>query len=575
LRVANENTPMKVKEKLLLFLLCFSLLHGASSPLMFEGNKEISQRELYDMLHVAQPYFYEFWKKEPSVNPQRGTLIAQAVKNYYRSRGFFHANVTVAQKEQTLQITIEENLPTRVVDIAINSQLDIKPYIPFTLGMIFDAQKFDQSKKDIKLFYGDYGYCDAEIQTKAWIDIKTNSAYLTYETTQNGLCYFDKIAILPSQNIDTDIIESFLSIEEGSLFSTKSIRQSYENLYGNEGIAKALIDTEVIEKGKAHAKVSVTENEKPIRFQIGLGVSSDEGFMALLGVKHRNLFGNLKTLALNTRVTQIKQTIETNFDMPLVNHQATGVKVGYENELFLGFKEERVFGSLYLKQKGVEHQFQESLVFDNSLTYDSQDEALYVPGSLFLASPKLEWSYDTRDNFLNPTQGHFIRSSVMGSLESELSDATYYKYNLSGGFIIPFLPSTLAFKADFGSLHLFSGDLPPSYLFYAGGMNSNRAYGYRKLGKINDKEDPIGFDSLLETTVEYRFGIWEKLRGVVFQDTTFIAETAIPDTSKGYYSAGFGLRYVTPIGPLGVDFGFDINDPSRRYAFHFHIGELF
>ncbi len=564
-----------MKERIVLFLLFFSLLQGDSIPINFQGNEYVSKRELYDMLNLSKPYLYEFWKKEPTVDSDKAALIAQTVKNYYKTRGFFHATVSHLQKDAAIQILIQENLPITVASISLNSDIDIKLSIPFQNGTIFDAQKFDQSKKDIKLLYADQGYCNAELEAKAWIDTDTNSAYLTYEAMPSALCYFGKITINPSKTIDADIIDSLLYIEEGELFSTKHIRQSYQSLYASEGISKAVIDTQTHEKEKASVTVSVTENEKPIRFQIGLGVSSDEGLMALLGIKHRNLFGNLKTLALNTRVTEIKQTIQTNFDMPLANRNSTGAELGYSNEIFLGFKEEKVFGSIFLKQRNIPHEFQESLVFDHSLTYDSQDEVLFQPGTLFILSPKLEWNYDTRDNILNPTAGHFIRSEVMGSVQSEVSDATYYKYKLSGAYIIPFLPSTVALRASFGSLHLFNGDIPPSYLFYAGGMNSNRAYGYRKLGPSNVNGNPTGFHSLLETTAEYRFAIYGKLRGVLFNDNTFIGKNEIPNYDQGYYSAGVGLRYLTPIGPIAIDFGVDINDPTEQYAFHFHIGELF
>jgi translocation and assembly module TamA len=319
----------------------------------------------------------------------------------------------------------------------------------------------------------------------------------------------------------------------------------------------------------------VSENEKPIRFQAGLGVNSDEGPMASLGVKHRNLLGNLKTLSLETKVSAIKQTIKTNFDMPLAERESTGVELGFENEEFVGYKESRTFGTLFLKQREKPNTFKESLFFDNSHTYESDDISLYPDGNLFVVSPKLEWGHDVRDKILDPTKGYFINSEIMGSLLCEVSDATYYKFKLSGGYILPLSPSILALKASFGSLHLYQGDIPESYLFYAGGMNSNRAYGYRKLSPTTDAGVAIGSDSILETTVEYRFPIYGDFKGVVFNDNTFIGTRAVPDYDNGYYSAGVGIRYLTPIGPIAIDIGFNIANPTAQYALHFHVGELF
>ena len=564
-----------MKLKIVCLLLFTSLLYADLMPVVFEGNTQVSERALYEALNLHKPYLYEFWKKEPTVNPETLILLAETIKNFYRSQGFFHTTVSHSTDGQTIHFFIQEGLPIRIADITMISMFDIHLLIPLKKGEIFDSVKFDESKKAVKLLYADQGYCNTKVEAKAWIDIETDSAYLAYDVTPNRLCYFGPINIEPSEHIDAEIIRSFLYIKEGEPFSPRDIRRSYQSLYGQEGISKAIIDTEIEEKTVSSAKVTVTENEKPIRFQTGIGASSDEGAMFSLGVKHRNLFGNLKTLGISTRITEIKKTVKSNFDMPLENRNATGAEIGLENERFLGFREERLFGSIYLKQRDIPYLFQESLLFDHTITYDSEDIIVFPEGKLFVLSPKLQWTYDMRDNILDPTQGHFVRSEFMGSLQSDISDASYYKYLLSGGYILPLSSSIVALKVDFGSLRLYDGDIPSSYRFYTGGMNSNRAYSYRELGPTNDEGDPLGSDSVLETTVEYRFPIYGNFRGVVFNDNTYIGNSYYPDYDQGYYSAGLGLRYSTPIGPIAIDFGFDLEDPAEQYAFHFHIGELF
>jgi outer membrane translocation and assembly module TamA len=44
------------------------------------------------------------------------------------------------------------------------------------------------------------------------------------------------------------------------------------------------------------------------------------------------------------------------------------------------------------------------------------------------------------------------------------------------------------------------------------------------------------------------------------------------------YTAGFGVRYRTPIGPLRLDIGFKLNQPgplANGYAIHLSIGQAF
>lgn len=564
-----------MKKKTLIFLLFSTLLFADTHLLFFSKNKEITSRELYDALGLYKPYFFEFYADEPTLEEKDVELSVEALKDYYRSKGFYHADISHIIDEESITIIIKENKPVMVKSVTYSAGLDINKHIPFKKGDIFDADKFTQSKKDIKIFYAKSSFCKAELNAKAWIDIESNSAYLDYKVLQNERCRFGEIEVNPSKNIDREILESLLDMKEGELFSSDKIATSYETLYGYEGISKTVIDTNVNKNNSVAIALSVFENENPLRFEAGVGASSDEGAMFMLGLKHRNFLGNLKTAGIETRVTQIKQSIKANFDMPLLHRNATGLETGYENEDFFAFKESRVFTDIYLLQKRTPHLFKESLLFDRSKTYDSDDLTIIPEYTIFLISPKLEWSYDTRDKMLDPRSGYFINSKIMGSVKSGISDATYYKFKARGGYILPIYDYIAGFRATFGTLEVIDGDIPPSYRFFAGGMHSNRAYSYRKLGPTDSRNNSIGSESILEATAEIRFDIYGDLRGVLFSDNTFLGNESMPSYDNGYYSAGFGLRYKTPIGPIAIDVGFDIENPTNQYAIHFHIGELF
>ncbi|MCK9453808.1 BamA/TamA family outer membrane protein [Sulfurimonas sp.] len=559
----------------LLSTLHSTLLFSNTHLLFFSGNKKISSRELYDALELYKPYPFEFYANGPAIELENIELTLHALENYYKSKGFHHADISYISDEKSVTLQINEDEPIIVKSVTYIAGIDVSKKIPFKEGDIFDADKFIQSKKDIKILYANSSFCNAKLNAKAWIDIEQNSAYLTYEVLQNEKCYFGNIEIKPAKSIDSDIIKSLICMEEGALFSSKKIDESYRNLYGYEAISKVVIETNVREGNKVDIVLSVSENEKPMRFKAGVGVSSDEGAMFMLGLKHRNFLDNLKTIGIETRVTQIKQTLKTNFDMPLLEKNTVGIEVGYENEDFVTFKESRVFSELYFSQKRVPHTFAQSLIFDNSKTYESDDALLIPEYSLFLISPKLDWSYDTRDNVLDPTRGYFINSHIMGSLKSDISDATYYKFRVNGGYVTTVEDYIVALRGRFGTLNVQDGFIPPSYRFFAGGMHSNRAYGYRKLGPTDNKNDLMGSDSILEATAEIRFNIYGNLRGVIFSDNTYLGNESMPISDNGYYTLGVGLRYKTPIGPIAIDIGFDTQDPTKQYAIHFHIGELF
>ncbi len=560
---------------LLLLLLLFSLLYAKKVPLYFQGNHALDSTALYEALDIDVPLFFEFWKERPSIDPKMQTLYVEYLKEFYKSKGFYHTNIISSDTDNSaVTIAIEENSPIIISNIETVSALDVDEIISLKKGMVFDAERFGESKKALKKFYINKGFCNAEVDAKSWLDIERNRAYILYSIIQNKRCYFGEIGISSPPTIHGDIIRTFLKFKEQDRYSTERIRQSYDALYAQEGIAKVLIDVSERHDNLVPVHVSVGDHDRPIRFNMGLGFSSDEGFALSMGIKHRNFLSNLKTLSLKGRYTDIKKSVTSTFSMPLRNRNILGAEVGYVDERFEGYKERRTYETIYLNQYRKPHTFFEGIKYDHAVTYDSKDDDIFKNSDLYLLSLLAGWRYDVRDKFLDPTRGYFIKSDLSGAHNAFFSDATYLKYELSGGYIHNMGSSVIAFRAKYGSIKVFDGAVPASYRFYAGGMNSNRAYSYRMLGPKNINEDPVGFERVAEGTIEYRFPISGNFRAVLFSDTTFIGNSEGSNYDNAYVSIGAGLRYVTPIGPIALDFGVDTAD-TNQYAVHFHIGELF
>ena len=558
-----------------MLLVLLGVLHAAKVPLYFQGNHALDTTALYEALDIKVPLFFEFWKERPAIDPKMRDLYVEYLKEFYKSKGYYHTTIKALEEQrERVVIRIEENAPIIISSIDTVSKLDIDAAIPFARNEVFDAELFGESKKSIKKLYVNKGFCNVDVDAKSWLDIEQNRAYILYDITPNMRCYFGKITVSSPETITSDIVRTFLKFKAHERYSTELIRQSYDALYAQEGVAKVLIDVSERHDNIVPVHVSVEAHEKPIRFNMGMGFSSDEGFAFSMGIKHRNFLSDLKTLSLRGRYTDIKKSVTGTFSMPLRNRNIFGAEVGYVDERFEGYNERRTYETLYLNQYRKPHTFFEGIKYDHALTYDSKDDTIFKNSDLYLLSLLLGWRYDVRDKFLDPTRGYFIKTDVSGAHNAVFSDATYVKYELSGGYIHNMGNSVMAFRAKYGSIKMFDGVIPASYRFYAGGMNSNRAYSYRMLGPKNTNGDPVGFSSVTEATVEYRFPISGNFRGVLFSDTTFIGNSERANYNHAYVSVGAGLRYVTPIGPIALDFGVDTAD-RHQYAVHFHIGELF
>ena len=563
--------------RIIMVLMMFAIL-ALSAPLIitFSGNEAIKSDALYGVLGLRKPYGIEVWEDQPSIELIAVAQSVSALNSFYRSKGFYHAKVTAETTEKEVIFKIQENSPFLIGDIKLNSPLDIESAISLRQDELFDQEAFSASKSAIKKRYGEAGYCNAQFNTKAWVDIEVDRAYLLFEATPGEPCTFGPVHVESTPNIDGELTASMLRFEEGDPYSVEAIRLSYEALYAQEGITRVLINDNERNGSIVPISLTIEEAERPVRFTAGLGYSSDEGIRAQTGLKHRNFFGDLKTLALDVRYSQIKQEASGAIAMPLQNRGLLGGEIGYTNEIFDGYKTESIYEKITAKYQDTPGSAMVGVLFDRSKTYESKDIGTFPNSVLFIASPLGELNFDTRDKPLEPTKGYWLNAKLTGSIQSTIfSDATYFKSLVSGAYITSIDEHVFGAKLKWGTLRLYDGEVPSSYRFYAGGMNSNRAYTYRDLGPKNSDGDPVGFSSMTEGTLEYRFPIYQEFRGVLFSDVTFASQNTLPDyVNDAYWGVGAGIRYVTPVGPIAIDFGIDPNDNSR-YAIHFRIGELF
>lgn len=223
----------------------------------------------------------------------------------------------------------------------------------------------------------------------------------------------------------------------------------------------------------------------------------------------------------------------------------------------------------------------------------------------------LTFSLDKTDNPFEPRRGYRTQFDLEHASSYTGSD---YRYNRGVGDFALFIPigrgsvigghlklgvvSALASTADavgigndpFGA----SAILHPRKRYYAGGSQSVRGYGEGQLGPrvltipaakllANDSNNPLctaativkcnpnaalfrdrdfqprplGGNRLIEGSVEYRFPLFATLVGATFVDAAYLAQNTNPGLpkSKAAVTPGFGVRYLSPVGPVRIDVG--------------------
>jgi outer membrane translocation and assembly module TamA len=136
-------------------------------------------------------------------------------------------------------------------------------------------------------------------------------------------------------------------------------------------------------------------------------------------------------------------------------------------------------------------------------------------------------------------------------------------------------------NADGQSVTQTVDDLPASERFFAGGDTTVRGFTLDQLGRpdtIDADGFPKGGHGLMVLNAELRVPVYRSLGAVGFVDVgNVFLHVDDMNLMQLRPTAGFGLRYRSPIGPIRVDYGFNLvpHDSERRTALHISLGQAF
>jgi len=222
-----------------------------------------------------------------------------------------------------------------------------------------------------------------------------------------------------------------------------------------------------------------------------------------------------------------------------------------------GFGKDRL-GSIYL-------QLQKE---DSTAGGDTTDTFLLIPGVRF--------SQRGYDSLIRPAKGFAYKLEARGTTQSFGSDVGFAQFLGYGDMLLPLAGRfSLKMRGQAGATSMNGNflDVPISFRFFTGGDNSVRGYAYQSLGTKNAQGEVVGGKHLLVGSIELERALGTNWGAAVFYDTGNAFDDF--DSLNLAQSAGVGVRYYTPVGPVRLDLArqLGVSDPS--YRFHFTIGMQF
>lgn len=402
--------------------------------------------------------------------------------------------------------------------------------------------------------------------------------------------------------------------------------------------------------GSAHKVTLDLTEAKPLLFVYGLGYSSDDGARGLLELANTNLGGTLDSLSLRLRGSRRDQFSQLSFTdlRPFGLLFPTTVSVFYNrNSNLIPFVRRRIkndqgdvtesndgrsfglnrFAGFIQTQRKLNdrtslrlrYNMEHASLFDLDPNFPDT-EVTRNERSIKLGMVSIGLTRDTRDSALNATRGellsmdHSLAATMLGGNESfNKFFATYQRYKTLGTSTPVLKDSTLAFSARVGLAGVYRNadrdgngkidplemnqQLPISERFFSGGATTLRGFRFETAGPQIILEPrtagelptlaPVGGDALAIFNFEIRYPLTRRLRLVPFYDLGNVF-SRIRDIQFGGMtnSVGVGLRINSPLGPIGVDYGFLIDPPKYatasgaaliqpRGAFHIRFGQSF
>ncbi|MFQ5750119.1 MAG: outer membrane protein assembly factor, partial [Planctomycetota bacterium] len=259
-----------------------------------------------------------------------------------------------------------------------------------------------------------------------------------------------------------------------------------------------------------------------------------------------------------------------------------------QNDEFDNFERDRVGGNLgfgrWLAEKvfgRVIYQYEENDVFNVSSTANRFVREQRGKTTTSSISPSI--LRDGRDNRIRPTQGGLtqLNSRIAGSILG--GDNDFYSVSGEHRQYVPFFKKRIIFMGR-GRIAWADGfgndDLPVFERFFLGGARTVRGFDFREVGPKDSNGDPIGGNAALLFNAELQFPFIAGLRAVAFFDSGQVYrknKDTVFDVTDLRTSAGGGLRILSPLGLISLDWGVKLaRRPGESTSeFHFTIGRTF
>jgi len=443
---------------------------------------------------------------------------------------------------------------------------------------------------DIRMFensYRDQGYAWARIEPQFRMDQATGMVDLNMALERGPLVHVRWINISGNYKTRDYVIRREMRLMEGELFNQKKLDDSRKFINSLGFFESVSVGVQKVGEGQGDINVKIQEGRAG-SLSAGMAYSSVSGLVGTLQLSLGNFFGRGQRLNLSLEAGSETANYSLSFTEPRLFSSA--YSFGFDL-----FDRETEYSTYTQSSIGGGLRFGYRLSDEMSLSarirrvdyevYDINENASrYVKdqeGESTTSSVRFGFGYDTRDFPMDPREGlsFNVSTEVAGGMLGGTND--FIRLILEGSAYKPIVGDLIgSAHLEVGTINSFGGgNFSISERFFMGGLYTLRGFEYRGVGPLEDGE-PVGGTKSFLVNLEATYPLIRdaKVKGLLFLDTGNVwADGEDVDFGDLRYGAGFGFRWVAPIGVLRLEWGFNL-DPlpeEEQPGWEFSIGALF
>ena len=332
------------------------------------------------------------------------------------------------------------------------------------------------------------------------------------------------------------------------------------------------------ETGTREVDVSL-QMRKRYSFGAGASFSTAEGAGLTTELTRHNATRRGDTLTGQLSIAQLSRSAGVDWQIPNVfayDHTIAFSAAIDEEETDAFDREAIEFNGTYT----VRHSPALTSSFGFDVEFASEIDA-FEQRDVLIVSGNGGFRYDQSDDPLDPSRGWRAETRIEPTAVQGDDTANFVKLNSQITAYRPLSENARYVAAGRVRTGFIYGarldNVPVSRRFYAGGGGSARGFEYQSVGPEDADGQPTGGRGLLEASAELRMRSERGFGAAVFLDAATVSGDQAIDFGDLRTSAGVGIRYATPVGPIRFDLATPIDrnpgdDPIQIYI---SIGQAF